>query len=141
VSRRRALFRAWIIDARGRRVAIGRPEKLDRATDQRMRAWLREHGLFSSVGWRLLTVVAWPLAAGALFMRFFAPTIALVTVTAGMLLWWIGFTDARCRMARAIVASGRCARCMYALDGLEADDDDVVICPECGAAWRFRRDG
>lgn len=38
-----------------------------------------------------------------------------------------------------IVAHGLCARCAYSLQGLEPDEGGVVLCPECGAAWRLER--
>ncbi len=30
-----------------------------------------------------------------------------------------------------------CPQCLYELHGLPAEDDGCVVCPECGAAWRF----
>lgn len=37
------------------------------------------------------------------------------------------------------VRRGRCAACGYALSGLTEDDDGMIDCPECGAAWRSDR--
>ena len=37
------------------------------------------------------------------------------------------------------VRRGRCAACGYALCGLTEDDDGMIACPECCAAWRSDR--
>jgi hypothetical protein len=56
--------------------------------------------------------------------------------------WWLvgSWAMARWRMLRisdALLASGRCACCGYALVALRREDDDCRVCPECGAAWRI----
>lgn len=36
----------------------------------------------------------------------------------------------------ALLQSGRCAACGYALSMLQAEADGCVVCPECSAAWK-----
>lgn len=37
---------------------------------------------------------------------------------------------------RGAIRAGRCPACGYGLDELLPEQDDCVVCPECGAAWR-----
>lgn len=45
------------------------------------------------------------------------------------------------RIARAIVAEGKCASCGYQIVGLLPEADGCVVCPECGAAWEVSSGG
>lgn len=40
------------------------------------------------------------------------------------------------RIARDWIRAGYCASCGQDLTGVAPADDDCVVCPECGAAWR-----
>tara|TARA_A100000171_G_scaffold52340_1_gene70244 strand:- start:1317 stop:1796 length:480 start_codon:yes stop_codon:yes gene_type:complete len=68
----------------------------------------------------------------------------------GVVLFWAGITRPK-TLRREISRLGKelelirrtdqsCLVCRYALDGLVMDPDGCIVCPECGAAWRFRAD-
>jgi hypothetical protein len=40
------------------------------------------------------------------------------------------------KFVAAAMTEGVCATCLYPLNGLAADGDGCVVCPECGGAWR-----
>lgn len=36
-----------------------------------------------------------------------------------------------------MLKAGLCASCGYVLQGISPEQDGCIVCPECGAAWRF----
>lgn len=36
-----------------------------------------------------------------------------------------------------VCETGECPSCLYPLEGLKAEMDGCIMCPECGAAWRL----
>ncbi|MFI4898269.1 MAG: hypothetical protein ACIARR_10635 [Phycisphaerales bacterium JB059] len=40
-------------------------------------------------------------------------------------------------LTRARAERGRCRGCAFELEGVEAEPDGCVVCPECGGAWRL----
>jgi len=74
-------------------------------------------------------------------------TAARWAIYVGGLCFWIGAAlvarklawPARFRGQRAAcLGVGVCPACAYAIENAERDEDDCVVCPECGAAWRMR---
>lgn len=65
--------------------------------------------------------------------------VVIVIVAVTMADRWI----AKRRIGRAIgatiVAHGICGKCGYSLRGLEAADDNRLVCPECAGVWRAGR--
>jgi hypothetical protein len=41
--------------------------------------------------------------------------------------------------AEVLIRHGLCSSCLYGLDGLTAEPDGCLVCPECGAAWNQSR--
>jgi hypothetical protein len=41
--------------------------------------------------------------------------------------------------ADRLIRRGLCPSCLYGLEGLQADDDGCLVCPECGGAWNRSR--
>ena len=66
----------------------------------------------------------------------FLPVIGVSSVMMLIGAVWFGQGHARAR-GRALVRLGRCAGCLYELEGLRAEGDGCCVCPECGAAWRL----
>lgn len=42
-------------------------------------------------------------------------------------------------LARTAVAEGACGSCAFSLRGAPQEPDGMIVCPECGAAWRAER--
>ncbi len=40
-------------------------------------------------------------------------------------------------VVRRRIAARLCGACVYPIGGLPPQDDGLVVCPECGAAWRL----
>jgi hypothetical protein len=76
-----------------------------------------------------LTMCLVPIAPGAWWV------ILLLGVGVTALLGWLAFGSFCRQMIRGLVGVGRCGACGYPLAELPRDDDGVVTCPECGAAW------
>ena len=70
------------------------------------------------------------------------PTMLAVLLTFGLLQWFHWKVSVRRLphgVGATIVAHGFCAKCAYSLNGLEAQPDGAIVCPECGAAWSASR--
>jgi hypothetical protein len=51
--------------------------------------------------------------------------------------WWSASRAIASRRARLAVEAGFCGSCGYHLAGLHPQrDDGLIVCPECGSAWR-----
>jgi hypothetical protein len=64
--------------------------------------------------------------------------LLLVAAACGVAAWLVPSMLVRARdRARAALAEhmGVCPSCEYSLEGLEAESDGCVVCPECGGAW------
>lgn len=48
--------------------------------------------------------------------------------------WWWRCVGAH--YVNRVIKSGHCPACGFLLNGLKAEDDGCLVCPECGAAWR-----
>lgn len=78
-----------------------------------------------------------------LWLMIFSPvSVAMVStiLLAGTGAAW-GFGRLKVRAALATLARRRCASCDYDLSGTGVDEDGLVHCPECDAAWRPDRLG
>jgi ribosomal protein L37AE/L43A len=88
-----------------------------------------------------VTVIAMPrLIPGA--PLWVAMGVIVVTI-AGLATWRSARMLSK-RHAGAVelfLREGRCPGCSYVLDGVPAEGDGCVVCPECGAAWSGARVG
>jgi hypothetical protein len=101
------------------------------------RAWGRVVRREKPIAYLLVPLlVLAPMAAG-----FWLPAAWFVPVSiAGFALLALGAAvgvsvTRRIRML-TFLECGLCPACVYRLDGLAAEEDGCVVCPECGAAWR-----
>ena len=98
-------------------------------------------------------LILWSLAFG--YVAFFVwllsvttvprPLIAAIAIVVSCFVW-AALTyhrrvpkAGRVLIAAALIREGRCASCAYDLRRTAADADGLVMCPECGAAWRMPR--
>ncbi len=84
------------------------------------------------------------ITVGMFMDRLVSPvwSIVLAFTTTGLAALALAMPFATLRRLRELEAQRRslpklCPQCLYELHGLPAEDDGCVVCPECGAAWRF----
>ncbi len=142
------------VDHRGRRVKLLHPHELnDRGVDPkpfkipdvgclpaRSYIWSRLHWSyvvylaafmlvlfgFMALASRLGLQNSW--SVGLSFMAAFMLTYPMYNT-----IWWRFVMP---RHTQQIIDAGYCPLCAFSLEGLAADDDGCVVCPECGAAWK-----
>ena len=158
------LFQAWSRDARGEVVPLiscnvspfkwgvgPLPPDVQKLVRDEMRAFpaatLRDRG-----SWRLIPLALTPAAGMALTL---IPTMALgggwralaavplyFVLIAGFLIAsrhvgvWVMPDRFRSKFAASVASRGYCPSCGHFLADLPTGQDDLVLCPECGAAWR-----
>lgn len=67
------------------------------------------------------------------FWIFWFGSILFGAVTA-----WRSMGDDPLLIVRIMLRRKRCPVCTYSIEGLPAQDDGCVICPECAAAWKLQ---
>lgn len=89
-------------------------------------------GLFLAPGpgWASQTLAMVMRLGGTLLI-----TLGLVVLVSVVIVRWRGESIGEPLM-RARAERGRCRGCAFELEGLPAEEDGCVVCPECGAAWR-----
>ena len=88
-----------------------------------------------------LAVKRWFSADAAAWVMLGLGVPAAITFFAAttMLLYTRWPSRERKRVVAWRAGHGRCRACDYSLGGLVKADDECIVCPECGAAWREAR--
>lgn len=149
--------RPTVPDDRGRRVELFTPSRGSAADDPELIATMGrvyESATFLHERVRLAHVLY--LIAGFVVVALFALFAQRLTwlppgVTGALVaMIWIGLATLIAmqsrhrysnRTAESILRIGRCPSCGYRLGGTPADDDGVIVCPECASAWKRERVG
>jgi hypothetical protein len=142
-----------IIDHRGRAVAIDRGEresaprkgKSGRGSARDPAPAAHRTGGTAVVVWLGLCAyaLAWQIVSHP---RDWMLKVACLAASGGLA--WVALHQNRRQRALAATAEGtarvraalgelRCPACSYALAGIERDGDDLIVCPECSAAWNM----
>ncbi|MDX9911112.1 MAG: hypothetical protein RBS39_04700 [Phycisphaerales bacterium] len=145
-SRIKALVAGSVEDDSGRRVVLW----LMPIHEWRLRQQVGEHmvrrgatrgvalAMLLSVPVFLIPAVLIPIASFSLpgWSKWIGVALAVPIGAAGPLAFvWILRVLEASRIARAMVALGRCASCGYELSDVPRDERGTQCCPECGAAW------
>ncbi|HVZ95012.1 MAG TPA: hypothetical protein VG797_10940 [Phycisphaerales bacterium] len=116
------------------------------ALHRRLRRAIREDGRWSlhSIGETIVHVVTFigiTAIAPMLHVGFSGWLLAQIVAHSAFVAIWS--TQARKKLApvlaRTALSEGWCGSCGYCLEGLGAQQDGCLVCPECGAAWLGRR--
>lgn len=92
-------------------------------------ATLMAVGQFLVVGWKdPIGMALFQVKAMPIYFVFCGGVVALVCSRTA----WRSPHHAR----DAMLLHDPCPACAHGLDGIPAQDDGCVVCPECGAAWR-----
>lgn len=90
----------------------------------------------------LCSLVALAAAQGpwVIAVTLFSPVASSLIVASIGLLLWLGRAIKRHheRVRTALIKRAQCPGCLYGLGGLEAGEDHLTRCPECGCAWDLR---
>lgn len=85
----------------------------------------------------VLTLRVGPFALAVTLFSPVSSTLIVVVLTAGVAIM-SGASRVLASSRRRIVDRGHCPACLYSLGEIEADQDHVTTCPECGGGWDLR---
>lgn len=153
--------KAWTItDARGKSVELwhgGGPETVlaDLSSTERARfsdiVWPGQSGFTRTTIRAMLRYLAVVIAASialALLYNLLAPSawprflvgvFVAVPISVGSVIflhWQVRKVQRNPEYIEAMIGVRRCPACVYSLQGLDAEPDGCIVCPECGGAWQ-----
>ncbi len=83
-------------------------------------------------------VAAWSLLLPVAFDQGEFAVVAVPVLMTIMLLAALGLRSERFGFLIADrMAKGQCPQCLYEIDSGRREEDNAIVCPECGAAWKL----